>query len=157
MSSEKNFVANSFFDYSESEQGLATTTGVFSLNVTTLELTRRFTALDEKYGLQNVSDVYFHSEAGWFIATNGNGLFTLYDEGEITHNVSDIFQKNSLLFNELVEIFRDASGSVWVTSRRGVSTFNPLNRGFLGVGPSGNLKTGLLVCQVNCCGLVDVR
>ena len=139
----KNFVANSFFDYSESEQGLATTTGVFSLNVTTLELTRRFTALDEKYGLQNVSDVYFHSEVGWFIATNGNGLFTLYDEGEITHNVSDIFQKNALLFNELVEIFRDASGSVWVTSRRGVSTFNPLNRGFLGVGPSGNRKTGL--------------
>lgn len=40
-------------------------------------------------------------------------------------------------------MYGDKTGAIWVATLRGLSCFNPFNQGFLGVGPTGNLKQGL--------------
>lgn len=137
------FIVNGFFPFDERSFGISTNIGVYTINSFSLELTDLFPSLISRYGPQNVSDVFLHSQIGWFVATNGNGLFTIHDNGKIVHSTSDIFQKNSILFNELVDIFQDNGGTLWLSSRRGVSTFNPQHGGFMGVGPSGNPAKGL--------------
>lgn len=120
-----------------------TDNGVFEYDMKRKGLQTKFGDLNRRFGLQNVEDVHFHESIGWFIATNGNGLFTIYNDGFIQHNTEDIFQKNALLFNELNVLFKDNAGTIWVGSQRGLSSFNPLNKGFLGVGPSGNHQKGI--------------
>lgn len=127
---------------------LATNQGVYRLSVKTGRTTKLFPELTRRYGEQNVSDVFQHNEIGWFIATSSNGLFTLYNNGVIQHNTEDIFQKNTLSINELNEIFQDNSGTIWLGSQRGLSSFNPLVRGFLGIGPSGIPEKGLPTASV---------
>ncbi len=122
---------------------VSTTLGAFRFNPKTKELAEAFKNLRDEYGQQNISDVYRYEGLGWFVATNGNGLFTIYNNGSIQHNTEDIFQKNALLFNELSKIYKDQSGTIWLGSQRGISSFNPLNKGFLGVGPSGNSEKGI--------------
>lgn len=137
------FEVNKFFHYTDRTIGLATNIGVLFLDKYSHKLEKHFTQIEAKYGVQSVSDVLFHPKVGWLIATNGNGLFTVYQDGTITQSTEDIFQKNALLFNELTSIYQDHSGTIWLASRRGISNFNPIQKGFLGVGPSGNLEKGL--------------
>lgn len=137
------FEVNKFFYYNDRSIGVATNKGVFILDKYTLSFEKHFTQLESKYRTQSVSDVFYHNELGWFIATNGNGLFTVYKDGTISQSTEDIFQKNALLFNEIAAVYQDHSGSMWLATRRGLSNFNPLQKGFLGIGPSGNLAKGL--------------
>jgi ligand-binding sensor domain-containing protein/class 3 adenylate cyclase/predicted metal-dependent HD superfamily phosphohydrolase len=138
-----DFEVNKIFHYTDRSVGLATSIGVLILDKYSLKLEKHFTQIEAKYGVQSVSDVFLHPEVGWFIATNGNGLFTVYQDGTIAQSTEDIFQKNALLFNELTSVYQDHSGTIWLASRRGISNFNPLHKGFLGIGPSGNLEKGL--------------
>jgi len=137
------FEVNSFFHYNDRSVGIGTTQGVLILDTYSLKYEKHFTQIEAKYGVLSVSDVFYHNELGWFIATNGSGLFTVYKDGSISQSTEDIFQKNALLFNEITEIYQDHSGSMWLATRRGLSNFNPLHKGFLGIGPSGNLEKGL--------------
>ena len=61
----------------------------------------------------------------------------------IHQSKQDIFQKNALLYDEINTLFPDESGAIWIGTLRGLSCFDPINQGFLGIGPSGNLKLGL--------------
>lgn len=122
---------------------LATNQGAFELDASTKKSTPLFAELDADYGLQNIADAYQANDIGWIICTKNNGLFVIDEEGKINHSTEDIFQKSALLFNELNTIYKDRSGTFWVGSQRGISSFNPKQRGILGVGPSGNSNKGI--------------
>ena len=53
------------------------------------------------------------------------------------------FKKNALLNNKINSFFKDESGTFWIGTGRGLSSFDPMNQGFLGVGPTGNLEQGI--------------
>ncbi len=78
-----------------------------------------------------------------FIATASDGLITIDKNGKKYTSTSDIFQKNSLVSNNLTFLFRDNNEKIWVGSERGISCFDPYRTGFLSIGPSGNLSKGL--------------
>lgn len=120
-----------------------TNIGVLELEISTGKIKRKFQYLNDSYGLQNISDIFYQENVGWLISTNNNGLFILNEKGEIQHCTEDIFQKNALIFNEVNKIFRDNSGTFWICSQRGLSNFNPLNKGILGVGASGISEKGI--------------
>ena len=147
----KNQTLVSILKMVELENGLVilcTNQGLFQLNSNTLSTTVKFNSLD-KIGLFSVKDVIF-SNGKYFIATTSNGLFTINENGNIFNSTEDIFQKNSLLFNGLSCLYQDNNNKIWVGNERGLSGFDPSRVGFLGIGPSGNLKKGLPSPNVWC-------
>ena len=78
-----------------------------------------------------------------FIATASEGLVTIDGKNKMYTSTADIFQKNSLVSNNLTSLFKDNTGKIWVGSERGISCFDPYRTGFLSIGPSGNLSKGL--------------
>ena len=78
-----------------------------------------------------------------FIATASEGLVTIDEKNKMYTSTADIFQKNSLVSNNLTSLFKDNTGKIWVGSERGISCFDPYRTGFLSIGPSGNLSKGL--------------
>tara|TARA_R110002072_G_scaffold303134_1_gene495192 strand:+ start:16761 stop:20651 length:3891 start_codon:yes stop_codon:yes gene_type:complete len=129
---------------------LGTNKGLLNLKIKEKTISVKFDYLNRKKGLQNVSDVFFQENVGWLITTNDNGLFIIKNNGKIQHSTEDIFQKNALIFNELNLIFKDNSGVFWLGSQRGISNFNPLNNGILGVGANGNPEKGIPTPSVWC-------
>ena len=79
----------------------------------------------------------------WYFATARQGLFQYSEKGNVVNCTEDIFQKNTLLNNNLSCLTVDKSGVYWIGSERGLSSFNPKERGFYSVGPSGDLTKGL--------------
>ncbi len=147
----KNQTLVSFLKIVALENGqvlLCSNQGIFQLNPNTLAITTKFKVLDN-LGLFSVKDVIF-SNGKYFIATSSNGLFTINEDGSIFNSTEDIFQKNSLLFNGLSCLYQDNNSKIWVGSERGLSGFDPSRVGFLGIGPSGNLKKGLPSPNVWC-------
>jgi ligand-binding sensor domain-containing protein/class 3 adenylate cyclase len=147
----KNKTVVTFLNLVELENGmilLCSSQGLFQLNPNTLVVTSKFKSLD-KIGLFSVKDVVF-SNGKYFVATSSNGLFTINENGSIFNSTEDIFQKNSLLFNGLSCLYQDNNNKIWVGSERGLSGFDPSRVGFLGIGPSGNLKKGLPSPNVWC-------
>lgn len=103
----------------------------------------KFPQLEKEYGFMGISDIYLSDNNTWFLGTTNKGLFTIYENGSIFNSTQDIFQKNALLFNDINLLFFDNSGTFWVGTDRGLASFDPMNQGFLGVGPSGNLEQGI--------------
>ena len=122
---------------------LATNQGVFEVNVKTKYAAAKFVFLNRQKGVQNVSDIHDENGVGWLITTKTNGLFLIDGEGSILHSTEDMFQKSALLFNEINLIYKDNSGTFWLGSQRGLSSFNPAARGILGVGPTANSSKGI--------------
>ena len=122
---------------------LATSKGVLELNLKTKESKLKFSFFNKSKGAQNVSDLYYQKNFGWIVTTTNNGLFVLNDNKKIDYFTEDLFQKDALLFNQINLLYKDALGTIWIGSQRGLSTFNPYNKGILGVGPSGNPKKGI--------------
>jgi len=139
---------NNIVSHGDESVIIATNRGAFELNVLSKEAKPLFEALNKAFGPQSISDVLFESTSGWLICTNNNGLFFIDTKQHVQHYEEDIFQKSALLFNELNEIFRDASGTVWIGSQRGLSSFNPAQRGIMGIGPSGNADRGIPTASV---------
>jgi len=127
---------------------LATNQGAYSLDLKTKKIEQKFVYLDRKEGLQNISDIYEENGTGWIIATKNNGLYVVDGMGSIVHNTEDIFQKTALIYNELNLIYKDRSGTFWIGSQRGISSFNPAAKGILGVGPTANLTRGIPTANV---------
>lgn len=127
---------------------LATNQGAFALDLYTKTIEQKFIYLDRKEGLQNISDIYEEHGVGWLITTKNNGLFVVDGLGSVVHNTEDIFQKTALIHNELNIIYKDRSGSFWIGSQRGISSFNPSAKGILGVGPTANLTRGIPTANV---------
>jgi len=122
---------------------VATDNGVFGINITTKAINEKFPDLNNSVGNVGVSDIYNYNDLGWIIGTKNQGIYVIYDDGEIHQSTEDIFQKTSLLNNSINSIFRDHSGALWIASQRGVSTFDPESNELLGVGPSGNEDSGI--------------
>lgn len=139
---------NSFYTDDEGQLLVSTNSGVYRLFPESGVLRPFFPKLTERYGSQNINAVVKYGNDLWFIASNGNGLFTRISDGSIEHHTEDIFQKHALQFNEINLIYKDHSGLIWLGTQRGLSSFNPLNKGFLGVGPSGNTEKGLPTASV---------
>jgi ligand-binding sensor domain-containing protein/class 3 adenylate cyclase/predicted metal-dependent HD superfamily phosphohydrolase len=122
---------------------VATNNGVFTVNISTKEIRKKFPQFEQEVGQVAVSDVYNYQNFGWIIGTNNQGIYVIYEDGEIHQSTEDIFQKTSLLNNSINSIFRDNSGFLWIASQRGLSVFDPASNEILGVGPSGNEETGI--------------
>ena len=120
-----------------------TNQGVFEFFRNGLRAIPAFEQLDRQYGYLGISEVYRTSDGTWFFGTVNQGLFTLLTDGTVLNSIQDIFQKNALLFDDINGLFEDASGTIWLATERGLSSFDPRNQGFLGVGPSGNGETGI--------------
>lgn len=128
---------------------LGTNQGVFSWKKGDLLTQEMFPFLRKEQ--LNVTDIV-HWKDRYFIATASKGLYTVYPDGSYYSSTVDIFQRNSLLFNGLTVLFTDKNEKIWVGSERGLSTFDPERKGFLSVGPSGNLSKGLPASNVWCFG-----
>jgi ligand-binding sensor domain-containing protein/class 3 adenylate cyclase/predicted metal-dependent HD superfamily phosphohydrolase len=136
-----------FFSYSIL---FGTDQGVYQLNLKTFEIQRKFDFIEAEFGVLSVSDIYLEDNDKWFISTSNKGLFTITSSGKVFNNTQDIFQKNALIFNDINFLFKDASGVFWAGTNRGLSGFDPLNEGIMGVGPTGNLETGIPSPNVWC-------
>jgi len=119
-----------------------TNKGVFLYDNANNTLKQGLPSFSKDYGNVNVKDVEFQNEAGWILASEKNGLY-IHSNNETQHYSADIFQTNELSFDELNCLFRDDSGLYWVGSERGLSSFDPMNKGVFGAGPSANLENGI--------------
>jgi ligand-binding sensor domain-containing protein/class 3 adenylate cyclase len=129
-----------------------TNQGVFEYNLSTEKTHLKFLNLLDEFGDFGATDVYLSNEGTWFVATKNKGLFTILKDGFMFQSSEDIFQKNALSFNEINVLFKDQAGTFWVGTERGLGSFDPRNKGFLGVGPSGNLELGIPTPSVWCFG-----
>lgn len=120
-----------------------TTKGVFKYDLNTEIVQPIFTQLNTTYGNIAITDIYQTKNNDWLLSSANNGLYTIKADGTILNSSEDIFQKNALLNNKINVLFRDNQGTFWLGSNRGLSSFNPLNQGFLGVGPTGHLERGI--------------
>lgn len=127
---------------------ICTTQGVFEYSTVSHKATLKFKKLTKEYGNLEVEDILLTANNNWILATVNNGLFTLKKDGTIFNSAEDIFQKNALLNNKTNALFKDNKGTYWVGSSRGLSSFNPMIQGFLGVGPTGNLEQGIPTSSV---------
>ena len=133
--------------YSNEVLLIATNQGLYSYHIKRKTLEPSFQLLDDKFGLLNITDVCRVGDKT-LISTSNDGLFTIDKEWNIFHYTENIFQKNGLLFNGISTLFSDLSGSIWIGSERGLSSFDPNNIGFLGIGPSDKLESGLPAANV---------
>ncbi len=111
--------------------------------------------LDKSFGLVNVSDIEIESESRFFIASQSQGLFSVdlnLEKPVITQSTNDIFQKNSLIDNDVNVLFKDKNGTFWLGTNRGLGSFDPINAGFLSIGASGDLTKGIPAPSVWCFG-----
>lgn len=102
--------------------------------------------IQRELGIIEISDVCLRSPDEFYVATQNKGLLTVRRENgqyKLRQSKQDIFQKNALLFDEINTLYGDENGAIWVGSLRGLSCFDPINQGFMGIGPTGNLKLGL--------------
>lgn len=129
----------------------STTEGIFQYQISTGKITTKFQKLFKEYGAISITDIHLTEDNNWILTSN-EGLFTILKDGSIIHNTEDIFQKHALLNNKLSLLFIDHSGTYWIGSERGISSFNPKKQDFLGVGPSGNLNQGLPSPTIWCFG-----
>jgi ligand-binding sensor domain-containing protein/class 3 adenylate cyclase/predicted metal-dependent HD superfamily phosphohydrolase len=129
---------------------LCTSLGVFEYNQLTKKVAPKFEELNNVFGKIAVTDIQLCSNDDWILSTNGLGLITVKNDERFFNTTQDIFQKNALLNNKVNQLYKDNDGVFWVGTDRGLSSFNPQNQGFLGIGPSGNLKKGLPSPSVWC-------
>lgn len=122
---------------------VATNKGVFTVNVSNKKVKNKFPNLKKEKGTVAVTDVYNAQDFAWIIGTKNQGIYVIYENGEIHQSTEDIFQKTALLTNATNLIFKDNSGFLWIASQRGISVFDPANEEILGVGPSGNEDSGI--------------
>ena len=122
--------------------------GLFFYSLSTGIATRAYVSIKQQIsstiiGIQRVNDT-------WLFATSGQGLVQVNQDGELIMSSEDVFKKNSLLNNNLSCLLIDKSGIGWVGSERGLSSFNPNDRGFFSFGPSVNTNYGLPSQNVWC-------
>ena len=122
---------------------LCSTIGVFEYSLSSGEIKNKFKNLNKQFGQIGITDIFLTKNNDWLLASGNDGLFTIKSNGDIFNSSEDIFQKNALLNNKLNILFKDNQGTFWLGSNRGLSSFNPLNQGFLGIGPTGNLEQGI--------------
>lgn len=125
---------------------LSSNKGLWLFDLNTYKLTSFLPSIEKDLGIVEIADVLIPSPDVYYVATQNKGLLTVRKEGDhytIFQSKQDIFQKDALLFDELNTLFQDENGAIWIGTLRGLSCFDPINQGFLGISPSGNLTQGL--------------
>lgn len=141
-----SWLVNDIEHFTGSVYLLSTSNGLWLYDHKSGNIVPFLTQIERDLGIIEIADVYLRSTSEFYIATQNKGLLTVRLENgsyTIRQSKQDIFQKNALLFDELNTLFSDENGAIWIGSLRGLSCFDPVNRGFMGIGPSGNPKLGL--------------
>jgi len=134
---------NSFYQNKSGQVILCTNQGLYSCSTSTFNTQTIFPQLDSQFGISNVSGILQTDEKNWYITTINKGLFTIFPDGSIINSREDKFQKKALLHNSINTIYEDQNNTVWLGTSRGISGFNHIHQGFLGVSVSADLKHGL--------------
>lgn len=143
---KKTWIISDVEWYYDNTYVVASNNGMWLYHVKKNELKPFLKDLESEQGISEFTAIHVHSPSELFLATSNNGLVRAYHRNGVfsySVNKKDVFQKNSLLFNELNELFCDRNGTIWIGTLRGLSGFNPKNEGFYGVGTGSNLKTSL--------------
>jgi len=140
------FTINGLIESPQYDIVIATNEGVFYFD----EALNKFILLEELFSHLkdvNIIDAIYLSNNRLFIASENSGLYQITkdekDSVSVLNYSADIFQKGSLISNKLSGLFKDNQGVIWITSQRGLSSFNPEFVGFKGVGTSADLNKGL--------------
>lgn len=143
---KEDFTINGFIESPDHEVVISTNEGVLFLDDTYTyfrPLENLFSALKDI----NILDALYLSEDSLLVASESSGLFQVIKDKNDSINVinytADIFQNGAIVSNKLTSLFRDNQGVIWITSQRGLSSFNPKFVGFKGVGVSVDLNKGL--------------
>ena len=142
QNSNSSFVLMAAYSFDNNKKIIfSSSQGLFTYSLITKKVSREYTSINQKIsssiiGIQRVNNT-------WLFATNGQGLVQLKQDGQVIISSDDIFKKNSLLNNNISCLLIDNSGIGWVGSERGLSSFNPNDRGFFSIGPSINTNYGL--------------
>ncbi len=141
-----NFTINGLINSPDHEIVIATNEGVFYLDdnfKNFLPLEHLFSSLKDI----NILDALYLSKNRLLVASENSGLFQVIKDENDSINVinysADVFQKGALISNKTTNLFKDNQGVIWITSQRGLSSFNPEFIGFKGVGVSVDLNKGL--------------
>lgn len=142
-----DIVANRLIEHPEGKILIATSIGIleyFPKNDNILFYLKDLT--EKEIDQANIVDVLFLKSNRLFVATESSGLYQILTEKDSTtvyqYNM-DFFQKNTLLSDKINRLFQDKKGNIWVSSQRGLNSFDPHNVGIRGVGYSTNLSKGL--------------
>ena len=132
--------------FTQNEWLICSNQGLYLFNKLTKKVRSYLRKLDDAYGWLEVHDALIIDKNKFIITTKSNGIFTIQQQGrkiEISQSTQDIFQKHALVYNATNVLMRDKCGTFWVGTERGLSSFDPLNQGFLGVCQSEDLTKGL--------------
>lgn len=83
--------------------------------------------------LNSVEDILKENDSTYWVATSGNGVYRIsIDQGspKFTNFVSSDLNTHSIPHNIVNDIFRDASGSIWIGTQDGLAYFDPVKQGF---------------------------
>lgn len=141
-----NWIINDAEQFNASVYLLSTNHGLWLYDYQNNNALPFLTQIEKDFGIIEISDVLLRSKNEFFVATQSKGLLSVKKQNgvyTIYQSKQDIFQKNALLYDEINKLYLDKTGAIWIGTLRGLSCFDPNNKGFLGVGPSGNLKQGL--------------
>jgi ligand-binding sensor domain-containing protein/class 3 adenylate cyclase/predicted metal-dependent HD superfamily phosphohydrolase len=126
---------------------LGTNQGLFTFNSKNHTTQAYLPEFEQNYGILEISGIYVVNPDKLILTSKTNGLFTILiskrGKVSISNTVHDIFNDNALLFNACNNLMRDRNGIFWVGTERGLSSFDPLHRGILGIGPSADLTRGI--------------
>ncbi len=118
---------------------IGTNQGLFKCTLSTFKTVPFLPNLDKQFGYLNISGILHSEDEYWYITTINKGLFTVLPTGEIVNSTED----NFLVYNSINSIYEDRNKNIWVATSRGISTFNPVNQGFLAITTSLDPKLGL--------------
>lgn len=83
--------------------------------------------------VNSVEDILKENDSTFWIATSGNGVYKISLENGIpkfTNFVSSDLNTHSIPHNIVNDIFRDATGSIWIGTQDGLAYFDPVKQGF---------------------------
>ena len=145
---DKEFKAFSFKPYNNNDWIICSNQGLYFLNKFTKKIRPCLRKLDDTFGWMEIHDILILNEHKFIVTSKSDGLFTIEhdkrnNQVNIYQSTQDIFQKHALLYNATNVLLRDKNGTYWVGTERGLCSFDPLNQGFLGNGPSQDLSRGI--------------
>lgn len=148
---KEGFVINGLISSPHHEISITTSEGILHYSQEKKKFVEAEGILSVLKGI-NIKDVVYLSNDRLLAASDHEGLFQVFidknDSIVVLNYLSDIFQKGSLISNKLNGLFKDNQGNVWISSERGLSSFNPKHIGFKGVGISNNKNNGLVSFNV---------
>lgn len=133
---------------------MATTQGVYELDITTLQVRNKFSEVSLNLKTTEVNDIYFDGLKTFYLATSQQGLIALVevkaDKYQVFQHNNDYFNDNSLISNTITTIYQAVDKSFFLGSDRGFGNFNPYINNFYGYSLNSNPRKGLTTPNVWC-------